>query len=205
MSIVMCFIPVVIKVRNHYNNSYQELTRRFDNKSYNFLTKVTLPPFAMYVNGLKTNNFTWISAMKWIFMLLMAVSTSTPAEIFKCEVDGKVTFSSMPCSDDAEIITVSEQKKMLTDKGGYSLDELAEQCFNVIHERVQFKDPRSAYISKYRLDWASDDSGPRRVLVVSINAREVAGGYVGDEEYKCLLNYDGTRLSNIPFFIDKSK
>lgn len=67
--------------------------------------------------------------IKWIYLSLMfATAPSYSAQIHKCEIDGVVTFSQMPCPDNAykkEKITVKTQPKIQAAKN-FNADELKQ-------------------------------------------------------------------------------
>ena len=142
-----------------------------------------------------------MKSMKWMLLPLLVLSYGLNAEIFKCEVDGKVTFSSMPCGDDAELVNIktSSPSEHIDD----NKDAIANQCLEEIKKKVDFKDPRSAYVADYKLDWISDDSGARRIMLVKINSKNSYGGYPGSETYLCYLNFNATKVSGIQKYIIK--
>lgn len=129
---------------------------------------------------------------KGILLILTLVSFNLHAAVYKCTIDGVETYSQMPCADNAQTITVREQTPK--NNGGDQQVVLAA-CMDYFQSQMNFKDPESLRLEKYRFDWLSDRAGPRRVIAMWINAKNSYGGYEGADVHFCFINHSGTTLS----------
>ncbi|WP_417705322.1 DUF4124 domain-containing protein [Rheinheimera aquimaris] len=48
------------------------------------------------------------------FLLAVALALPVSAQVYKCEVDGKTTFSQVPCAENAEVTDYSRESEELT-------------------------------------------------------------------------------------------
>lgn len=118
------------------------------------------------------------------FLLAVALALPVSAQVYKCEVDGKTTFSQVPCSEDAEL---TEYKNQQSTSYSYQpfvatayvveLDEiLAEEAKEKI--RAMLKDPDSAIFSDLITTIAPDNKN-KLGICGNVNAKNSYGGYTG--------------------------
>ena len=139
--------------------------------------------------------------MKWILLIAAGLAFTTHAEIFKCEVDGKTTFSQMPCSDDAQVVTVIPPQKI--NSGGLNQYDVVQACLKLVSSTAGFKDAESVRLEGHYDKWESDKSGARHVIVLIINAKNGYGGYGGAKPFNCFINHAGDGLSNVQRYINE--
>lgn len=75
------------------------------------------------------------SAGRWLAAILVAIpwSTSWAQEIYRCERDGQVVFSDLPCDDDAEVYRSGHRLSVIEPADG--LDGVAEENRAFVAER----------------------------------------------------------------------
>ncbi|MGE6316457.1 hypothetical protein ACQKC1_11885 [Shewanella baltica] len=142
--------------------------------------------------------------IKWILLASFVAlhSTNINAEIYKCTIDGVESYSQDPCADDAQLITVTPPVKLHSGEH-LNEDELVQQCIDRLKIVGDFKDPDSIKVMGHFFEWLEDDSGPRRVLQLRINAKNSYGGYSGADFHPCFLNHSGTKLSDNQYLIKR--
>ncbi|MCG8313529.1 MAG: DUF4124 domain-containing protein [Pseudomonadales bacterium] len=69
------------------------------------------------------------------FLVLMCWSTLVPAEIYKCDNNGKTEFSDEPCGASAEVIEVAPVKPTGTKLSNDSMEQLSEELQSERHKR----------------------------------------------------------------------
>lgn len=80
--------------------------------------------------------------MKYIFAALLIALPAT-AQVYKCEVDGKVTFSQVPCSADAEVTdysSVSVEENKATTATPTAASSAAAQTIDRLGNSVKKRD-----------------------------------------------------------------
>ncbi|PHI35960.1 DUF4124 domain-containing protein [Pseudoalteromonas sp. GCY] len=126
--------------------------------------------------------------------LILCVSSSTLAfEVYKCDVDGVITYSDRPCAKDAEKVKVRSNAPSTRP----SPDKLVEECLAYVKENRAWKDPDSVQLVSYRKIWTHDSSGARQVLRLEVKAKNSYGAYDGTTHSSCFLNHSGTGLSSV--------
>lgn len=138
--------------------------------------------------------------MTWrVCLFAIFIPFNLPAAVYKCEIKGVTTYSQTPCAIDAKEIAVRTNGNSSSD--GLSEHDLQQACLNVIKRKNTWKDITSVRIEGATKSWSNDDSGPRHILTLHINAKNGYGGYGGAEPFICFLNSSGTGLSQIQQFV----
>ncbi|MGL5027845.1 MAG: hypothetical protein ACRC6P_18000 [Shewanella oncorhynchi] len=133
--------------------------------------------------------------VKWTLLTALVLginSFAVKAEIFKCTIDGVDTYSQMPCADDAKVVEV---KPSQNEPKPFDTYDLVQECVELLKTEYQWKDRQSLRVESHRTDIIEDGSGLRKVLILSINARNSYGAYAGTDDYRCFLNHTGKKLS----------
>ncbi|WNO60890.1 DUF4124 domain-containing protein [Rheinheimera sp. MMS21-TC3] len=134
--------------------------------------------------------------MKYLILLAL-LSFNAQASVYKCEINGVVTYSQTPCADDAELINVNVSSV----SGSSSFNDVEAKCLAYLKRTKSWKDQESVRIENSFKTWEPDSSGVRHVLNVAINAKNSYGAYAGTEMHKCFLNHSGDDLSKIQRYI----
>jgi len=139
--------------------------------------------------------------MKRIFALFFIFwfSPYSTAQVYKCVNNGVTTYSQTQCGEDAVVVQVKTSGPATND--GYSDDELVKACVEMQKRLVAWKDVESVRAEGFSKSWVSDDSGPRHILTVNINAKNSYGGYESPKPHVCFLNHSGTGFSKVQKFI----
>lgn len=74
---------------------------------------------------------------------------------------------------------------------------LEKACLRHVLKTHAFKDPESVRIEGSELAWKVDESFPRYLILVNVNAKNSWGAYTGAKQYPCFLSEDGLRLSDV--------
>jgi hypothetical protein len=139
--------------------------------------------------------------MKRIFILffIFCFSSSSIAQVYKCENNGVTTYSQTQCGEDAVVVQVKTNGPVTND--GYSDDQLVSACVDMHKRLATWKDVESLRAEGFTKSWVSDDSGPRHILTVNINAKNSYGGYESPKPYICFLNHSGNGFSKVQKFV----
>jgi len=130
-----------------------------------------------------------------IALITLIASTNVIANsVFKCDVDGVITFSQVECGEEAEKVRVDVTKAPKLDK-----DAVFKQCVSYLI--AQLKDPDSARVGGSKTRWDNDKSGARRILSISINAKNSYGGYGGSRFMDCYVDHSGQHMSKIQYLV----
>lgn len=70
-------------------------------------------------------HYLWGLAVRFLLSLLVLATFNVSAEIYKCEVNGKLSFSDAPCGDSAEVIQVEAPQKTGSKLTTDSMDQLS--------------------------------------------------------------------------------
>ena len=130
-----------------------------------------------------------------ILAAVMALPVS--AQVYKCESEGKTTYSQVPCAEDAEAIDVKAAGPSAMAKSG----DVEQACLNYLKLAKSWKDPDSVRVEGSYKTWDSDKSGARHILNIRLNAKNSYGAYGGAETFRCFLNHSGDALSTVQRFI----
>lgn len=133
-----------------------------------------------------------------LFALIMSAQLNA-AQVYKCTVNGVITFSDQPCSADAQIVKVQSGKS--DTKANPS--QLVNQCLKQVKQTRSWKDPESVKVVNHFKRWEQDDSGARQLLVLEVKAKNGYGAYDGTTFSECFLDHNGTGLSTIQHFVRK--
>lgn len=133
-----------------------------------------------------------------LFALIMSAQLNA-AQVYKCTVNGVITFSDQPCSADAQIVKVQSGKSNAT----ANPSQLVNQCLKQVKQTRWWKDPESVKVVNHFKRWEQDDSGARQLLVLEVKAKNGYGAYDGTTFSECFLDHNGTGLSTIQHFVRK--
>lgn len=133
-----------------------------------------------------------------LFALIMSAQLNA-AQVYKCTVNGVITFSDQPCSADAQIVKVQSGKSNTTTNPS----QLVNQCLKQVKQTRSWKDPESVKVVNHFKRWEQDDSGARQLLVLEVKAKNGYGAYDGTTFSECFLDHNGTGLSTIQHFVRK--
>jgi hypothetical protein len=128
-----------------------------------------------------------------LLLLLLAAQWSWGARVYKCQNDSGTIYSFTYCGASQEVLNPYVPPA----NNGVKQKTIESLCLGVILKKFRFKDPASARVEGSETLWLTDDSGPRHVMMLSVNAKNGFGGYAGAKPYPCFLSTDGQRLSNI--------
>lgn len=127
--------------------------------------------------------------MKKVIIAVIALACATPAQaMYKCTVNGSVTFSDKPCANDAEKIDIRTAKS----EPGTGLPG-AVLCRQNIPKFLTFKDPDSVKLKDF-VKFGSDTRKVHGVTVAvnlwsaSVNAKNSYGGYTGEKAIFCVTD-----------------
>ncbi|KAA1165778.1 DUF4124 domain-containing protein [Pseudoalteromonas fuliginea] len=138
--------------------------------------------------------------MKRILLFALIISAQlNAAQVYKCTVNGVITFSDQPCSADAQIVKVQSGKSNAT----ANPSQLVNQCLKQVKQTRSWKDPESVKVVNHFKRWEQDDSGARQLLVLEVKAKNGYGAYDGTTFSECFLDHNGTGLSTIQHFVRK--
>jgi len=79
---------------------------------------------------------------------------------------------------------------------------LEKACMKHVLKTHAFKDPESVRLEGSELAWKVDESVPRYVILLNVNAKNSWGAYTGTKQYPCFLSEDGLRLSDVQELIE---
>lgn len=146
--------------------------------------------------------------MRQLFFIMgICVIIANPAfaDIYKCTVNGKLTFSDTPCAqgDKQEIIKLPGAKKPNGGGKGMSRTPLKtkppksaiDACFE--HYKDRLLDPRDAYVVSGTWSFATQPNGRTyNELIVNARAKNKMGGFIPVEMY-CAVTPEGDQIAPI--------
>jgi|GEM_PF-1411754 len=134
-----------------------------------------------------------------ILFFVFLISAHSIGQVYKCENNGVTTYSQTQCGEDAVVVEIKTNGPGSND--GFSEDQLVTACVEMHKRRQVWKDIESVRAEGFTKSWVSDDSGPRHILTVNINAKNSYGGYASPEPHICFLNHSGNGFSKVQKFV----
>lgn len=133
------------------------------------------------------------------------IANPASADIYKCTVNGKLTFSDIPCAQGGkqEVIQLPGVKK--SDGGGKDTSHTPletkppkaaiDACFE--HYKDRLLDPRGAYVVSGTWNLVTPPNGKTyNELIVNTRARNKLGGFIPVEMY-CAVTPEGDQIASI--------
>ena len=130
-----------------------------------------------------------VSHVLWVFLLLLGSSSSQAQPMYRCGS----TFSQVPCDKSASSVPVPSQSKQAATHNQPRVQG-RDLCIVAVPARLLLKDPYSAVISvmsdKPRFTTIEYANTPMvaKEYILSVNAKNSYGAYVGAKPYFCYLN-----------------